>query len=294
MAVVPPPGGNVDTRLFTVAWNISYVADKFLHIGNSIKDVFIIGSWLSTPFLSVGTLLWSVASKLISSGNVIGDWLNWIRYIIDGNGFINLLRWASWHYEQIRLNVGNWLKLVLPLVQWWFGLFVNNPKEWLNYFIRQLSWVMGLFIDNPYELINHLLRGLRGWLGQFLDNPRDYIIGLLSQIMPELWSFLINPYTYILTKLAQGIFDFNGFRFSPGNWIIYRLTEVNGALWELLREPELFVKRRVGRMLGLPDYAWDNPLFFLINSLLEKLRQYRNHFADLIKETAIDFILLFM
>ncbi len=294
MAVVPTPGGNVDTRLFTVAWNISYVADKFLHIGNSIKDVFIIGSWLSTPFLSIGTLLWSVASKLISSGNVIGEWLNWVRYIIDGNGFINLLRWASWHYEQIRLNVGNWLKLVLPLVQWWFGLFINNPREWLNYFIRQLSWVIGLLLDNPQNFINVLLRGLRGWIGQFLDDPRGFIIGLLSQIMPELWSFLTNPLWYIFGKLAQLFFDFNGFRVNPGNWIMYRLGEFNGALFELLREPENFVKRRVSRMFGLPDYAWNNPLFYLLEFLLRKLRQSLNYFSNTIKELFVDFILLFI
>ncbi len=294
MSVVPPPGGKVDTRLFSTAWQITYVADMFIHIGTSIQGVFIIGNWLSSPFLSVGAFLWRVAQKMISADNVIGEWLNWVRYIIDGNGFINLLRWASWHYEQIRLNVGNWLKLVLPLVEWWFGLFIHNPREWLNYFIRQLSWVIGLLIDNPYELFNRLLRGLRGWYGQFLDNPRDYIIGLLSQVMPELWSFLINPFTYILTKIAQGIFDFNGFRFSPGNWIIYRLSEVNGSLWELLREPENFVKRRISIMFGLPDYAWNNPLFYLLEFLLQRLTQSLNYFSNTLKRLVIDFILLFI
>ena len=294
MAVVPTPGGKVDTRLFSTAWQITYVADMFIHVGNSIRNVFIIGGWLSSPFLSIGSFLWQVAYKLISADNIIGEWLNWIRYIIDGNGFINLLRWASWHYEQIRINVGNWLKLVLPLVAWWFGLFVNNPREWLNYFIRQLSWVMGLLLDNPTEFINRFLRALRYWYGQFLDNPRDFIIGLLAQVMPEIWSFLTNPLWYIFNKIGQLIFDFNGFRINPGNWIVYRLSEFNWLLSELLREPEMFIRRRVGKMFDLPDYAWSNPLFYLLEFLLQKLRQSLNHFANTIKELFIDFILLFI
>lgn len=294
MAVVPTPGGRVDTRLFSAAWRLTYVADQFSHVGNTIKDVFLVGKWLSSPFIYISGRLWDVAQGMIDADRTIGDWLNWIRYIIDGNGFIQMLRWASWHFEQIRSNVAQWIKTVSLFIVWWFGWFLSDPTGWVNHFIRQISWVMGLLLDNPWNFLNHLLRGLRGWLGQFLDDPRGFVISLLSAIMPELWLFLINPLMFILGKIGQLIFDFNGFRFNPGNWILYRLSEYNGFLGELLRDPEGFIRRRVSRLFEYPDYFWSNPQFYLLENLIKKTRQYLRHFANSIKDIVVDFVLLFI
>ncbi len=294
MAVIPTPSGRVNTHLFSAAWQLTYVADRFAHIGSSIQDVFIIGNWLATPFLAISGILWVVAQRMIDANNTIGEWLSWIRYIIDGNGFVQLLRWASWHFEQIRTNVASWIKAVALFIVWWFGWFVSDPTGWLGHFIRQVSWVMGLLIDNPWNFINQTLRGLRGWLGQFLDDPRGFVIGQLSQIMPEIWSFLLNPLLYILTKVGQLIFDFNGFRLTPGNWLIARLSEYNTFLSELLRDPEGFVKRRVSRLFDFPDYFWSNPQFYLLEFIIRRLRQYLNHFSNTIKDIIVDFIMLFI
>lgn len=294
MAVIPTPSTPHWGFLLDVAYRMYDIGVWFRNTGNSFENVFLLDDWLQPPFLYVSGIFIQASYRLSAADASLAEWIGWLRYVVDGVGFLNLLYWASESFRLIRENPQSWLRVLLYSLTWWLSEFILNPTYWLSRTIREVAGHFGLLIDNPVEFVNQFIRGIRWFIGLLLDNPRDFIIYFLTQLMPNVLSFLLNPYSFIIESVGTYLFDVWGFINTPRDWIKARLAEFVPELYGFLDNPDNWVKNKVSYLFGLPLGFWNDPFYWLIRLLLENLRGRLLTYIDTIKEIAVDIILYFI
>jgi hypothetical protein len=294
MAVVPTPHPSPRTYIWYVGEYLRQLKNRVRELANAIDDIFIIGDHLAAPFYDWAWYIGVASDFLFQADDFIRSLKGWLDGLYDGWNFVNLINWASWHFNEIRTNAVNWVKYRLGEANYWLNWLVWNPQAFLDFYIKRISYWVTRIIENPQAAINDIFRGFKWWIGYFLDNPRDWIVSQLQGIMPTLLNFLYQPINYILDILRQRIIDFDLLLSSPQNWVIRQLIKQVPELISFWSNPIEYLKTRIAQWFGLPPNFWYNPQLYLINHLFDSLEIYLLPLINRIARIAIEVILRFI
>lgn len=294
MAVIHEPPSTGQGPFWNVAWSIGSVSDWFENVSRDIDGVPIIGNRLSYPFYAISWYLDQASDRLFSADDNFVRVRDWIQYLINGSGFINLLYWASGNFRQIRENLPSFILNALYSVSSDLYSFALNPIGFVNTKIRQISSYLSWFIDDPMGLFVAFFRAINWWLGWFIDNPSDWLRNFLRGIAWHITLLVDNPLGFVNHYLRNLSGHFGGIIDNARNWFLGRLWEVSPDLYNLAINTSYYLKSQIAGYLGFSMDFWSNPIDYLTRRALERFRFMLGFYANTIKEIIIDLILIFI
>jgi hypothetical protein len=294
MAVVQRPPSQPAGPLWWVGWYLDSFKQWLEHVGNSVKDVFLLGQWLSYPFLSMAYYVGRAADYARNGDDRVQELLAWINGIVDGWLFIDLLFWVSAEYRSIRDNARLWVKIQLLGLNSWFYFLIIDPKAFVNLLIRQVAWYISLLLDDPKSFIVYFLKQVNWWLAWVIDTPKDFVLYFLRQANSLMGLLVDNPRQWFkdrLLEIAPHIYDLLYF---PRNWTLARIRELFPYAYPLLSNPDGWLKSNVAQLLGLPSNFFSNPIGYILSAIFNKLQTEPGNYANLLSRLIIDLILHFI
>lgn len=251
MAVIPK-------RRTVNLWFIQYVGDRLIDLngqlvttGNDIASVYIIGTWLSGPFITMAYMLNPIIGYLNDLQIYLDDKLGYLLGIIDGVSYEDLMNWYSTELPSLRYDFrGALISKLLGILPDAYN-FLYNTRNWFNGYINSISDNLSNIINNPTSFILNILYSQFAFLWSFFNNPSSYIFGILRFYIPFLDPFRLNPLNWILSLLFTRYVWLSTFFNSPYTYIYSLLF--GGYLWfsQFLTNPQDFILGYVRLYFGL-------------------------------------------
>jgi hypothetical protein len=285
-----PPAG----FLWRAGWSVETFGIRLQNLGDAIDDVFIIGSHLSFPFKSMASYAKACGRRLYEADDEYQVVKEWVRSIVDGNGFLTLLFWASSNFRDIKENAPLWFLNKLKNTAAHFPLLVTNPFSFVKRYVRQISYWLNRLIDSEINFINDLLRQLRGWIGYLLDNPVGWLRDNVRHISWPVRLLIDNPFELIRHFVGALPGDFALLMNNRRQWVLAVLFALSYDLGLFAQSPETFLKNRIATYLRLPQYFWSDPIFHIANWViyyaLIRFAAYKHRLKDLVVKIILEYI----
>ena len=294
MAVISKRGSRYVTPLDFIADLFKNAGNKFNDLGNDIDNVFIIGDWLASPFKYIGSWLKFGEGKAREANRFLKDALEWSYTIVDGYGFIDLLKWSSVWFKWLLYDRRLFLNTLLTgyLIEGY--LFLSNPRQWvINRIINYASWFI-MFLNDPSTFVIGKIVLRFSWFILWLNNPIIRTIEWLKSYNFRLGDFFINPVSFIINVIFVQWFWFRDFVLNPTLFIINRLKTYSPFLYSLIFDKERFIYELVRRVLGLPVSFIANPIGTILDYLFLKIDNVLDLYLERIKQLVIRIILKFI
>lgn len=316
MAVVPTPILPPHTIIYTIGQWVYDRGSYVFKLGKDIRDVWLLGQWLSTPFIIVGYYVKVIGGSLKQFDDVIREIIAWISGLVNGWTFTGLLYWVSLEFLYIKQNPSQWIKSkLIKIITDGYNLF-NLPGVWVRdrlssliidywrFFYFPANWVK----DRLYSIIqdpDFFFNNINSWVVRRLLTFKSDFWGLLlntsvwlrnylvSQIVDG-WYFFLNPKEWIKHRLSEFIIDAYNFIYFPRNWVKSRLSEFSVEIGSFIDNPTTFIVRKIAATLGVPDWIFNDTSKYLTWYILSWLELRVKDLEEQIKTTFIKIILHFM
>lgn len=265
----PVPSEGLGNPLQYIMDAIGVVRDLFFTTSDAIKEVYLLGEWLSTPFATVALWLDTLWSAVEIFGSYIAFILFWVEAIIygDGLGYLLCVIWSGF-YELIDDPLNFILEWIYSVYDWIYD-FLDDPIGFISSLVSFILSEIEEFIADPLGYIESVVRYIFPLLEFFWDDPIGFILEQLAFLYSWLYDFLIDPLAFILQLIGYEISHWYDFLYFPVDWIISLLGEFSNEVYEFLQDPFGYVYSIVQSLLG--DITFDP--FEIGLALLEQLIQ---------------------
>ena len=294
MPVIGRPSETPATPLFSFGWWLGSFANNLNDLGNRIEDVFIIGTWLASPFKTMAWILHIAENQVYRADDFLINVWTWVNGLIEGQTFLDLLYWASGHFWAIRHQPVTWVKAQLGQIGYWFGWLMFDPKSFISHFLRELVWFGGLLIDNPTGFVSHFIRSIVWHVGLFLDNPVSFINHFIRSISWHIGLLIDNPQAFVRHFLIalQPLLDW--FIFNPRDFIIQQVKLYNPELAQFIDNPMNWLRHKLLWLLKFDWSFFDDPIVYLFRKMIERIETLLEPHLEKIKELVINILLRYI
>ena len=286
---VPPAG-----PLWWVGWYLDSFKIWLEHVGNSISDVFLLGYYLSSPFLSMAYYVGKAADYARDGDDKLQDIVAWVNGIKDGWLYKNLLYWVSSHFKDITDDASLWVKNRLASYSWFFGWMLDNRDDAFKWLVKSFWADLTFLIDDPLGWVKNKLFFISGEFWQITYNFGNWVRNSIRSHIPSLVPILDNPSTWVRDRIVSLGPDLWVFLYDPQRWLRDRIYAISYELGTFLDNPIGWLRAKVADTLGIPVWALNQPLYWLSWYLIREIRKSIMSFAETIKDLVIDLVMLFM
>jgi len=294
MAHVPRPSGRPSTPLWLVGWNIDGISRRFKNLAEDISGVWLLGSWLASPFYAVGVTLSWAADKLFDADNYLSEISVWVNGLVGGSTFTDLLYYVSGHFAMIRFNAKGWVLGQLNSLHWEIAYFAVNPLDYFKWKIGTLIWNFPVLIANPWGWFKSLAWVFFPTLYPFLVNPYSAARNFLYNNFYPLWQVLFYPSTWLRNLIWANFPDLYQLLTNPALWLTFKIAGLFPVAYPILSDPEKWLKEQIRQMLGLPYGFWFDPAGSLTKMIMDYIEARLLHMANRLSRLAIALIIHFM
>lgn len=294
MPVVPINGRSIVTPLWYVAIKIRVIGRKFDAVSDAITDIWLIGTHLSFAFWYIGFNLDRAADYLVDTETMIAQIKIWIDGLVEGTAFRDLLFWVSSSFRTI----------------------ANDPMRFVRYRFSQISSDMYDLVYYPMSWLESRVDRILPGIRNIIIYPLSWIYDKIALIFPDSLPFLVNPLGWIRNRLLDIFWWFRALSIDPRStvlrWIndlhpVFLLILVNPTgfirerflrsfplVFDMLKNPEHWIKQRVSFLLGIPMWDILNPGSAILNLLLDIILFNKARFENKIKRIVIGVIMWFI
>ena len=294
MGHVPTPSLPPATPLFWLADRLYVLYQWWDWLAGQISGVWLLKDYLAGPFKTIGAIFKECSNRCNQADSYVANLFIWVDGIVNGTVFLQLLNWASGHFDLIRNNAWDWVKLIIAGMGYYYALFIASPLQFVNQLIRQVAPHISQFLDNPLEFIRSQVILLNSWIFYFLYYPANFIIGKLNENFWWLASFLNNPWFFITETVRLLFPELYSIYLNPSDWWLGKLQAISNDLYLIFVDSSLFFKRKFEEITKFGPSFWNNPIGYLVNFGLGYLDAEIDLFADIVKSIAIKIILKYI
>ncbi len=294
MANAQPPPIAPPSPLWGLGFRLENIGRYFESMYLDIRDIWLLGKWLSWPFYLI---YWSFneAKGLCWDADRSLVWVtSWVKGLVDGSTFGELLDSLSWHYQQIR----------------------TDPIHWVATWFKAIRWELRQLVDNPTAFVSDRLFGRFPILYTLAHNAFGYISDRLFSAYPHMRDFFRYPFSTVrqwitntwrwldeldrdrsntlATWLSWGTWWFRDFLNNPRHYVLQWLKESSWELNELLVNPTQWVKDKLASAIGIyPHELPDLPLI-LFRKLITRIVTSQGGLLDELQSAFCAVILKFI
>lgn len=294
MANVPLPPIAPRTGLWGLGFRMELIALRFYNMYDDIKDLWLIGKWLSWPFYLIHTYFNAARNKCWQADVELVFALTWIKGITEGSVIIDLLEHLWYEFRYLRADPIGWVSAKIDQVSGELRYLRTDPYGWMRsrlylaipafYSILGNSgwWIysklterypeFGLFMGNTWGYIRDKVLGLFWWARDLNTSPKYAVYGWINQLFP--W--------------------FNDFMTNPAGTIINYLRGYNYNIGLLFDNPAQWFKERLAVALGLQPHEMDNFVPFLIKRMFSLVLSNYLGLLDYVENAICQLILKFI
>jgi len=277
-----------------VGWHIDGISRRYKDLAEDISGVWLLGSWLASPFYAVGVTLSWAADKLFDADNYLSEISVWVNGIVSGTTFTDLLYYVSGHFAMIRFNAKGWVLGQLGSLHWEIAYFAVNPLDYFKWKLGTLIWNFPVLITDPWGWFRSLVWLRYPALYPFLVNPYNAAIMFLYNNFYTLWQVFAYPSTWLVNLIQANLPDLYQLLVNPRWWLMLKISSLFPVAYQFLQDPDGWIKERVRQLLGLPYGFWLDPAGSLVKMILDYIEARLLHMADRLASLAIALIIHFM
>ena len=294
MPFVPTPALPDRTKIWHLGWMLYLRGDDMVRTGQDLRDVWLIGTYLSSFIIGVGNWIKSIYNFLNEIDTIIRNVLAWIRGITEENVIRDIIDTISGEYRDLRNNPTEWIKSRIVRGSVDLSLLFNYPVSWLTSKLRESRSWFGDFLDNTCNFIIGQLSIRAVWFITFISSPLVWLYNVISQRYPFINSLDINPFNWIIGKFDRAINWFYLFRSNPREFIKQRLSELSADIGQFLISPIVYIRNRIKAELGMTDIDLSDIALWSLKRVLQRINQYRGQIETMTESALSDIIMWFM
>jgi hypothetical protein len=294
MVHVPSPSIPTRSGLWSLAFKLESIGFRFLWLYEDIRDIWLIGVWLSTPFYVISGYFFSARDFAFEADN----WLAKVWYRVEGifNGDIirEIIDTISYHYSWLRENPINWIVYHLQQFSWEMSQLINNPIAWFLYKLQDVSPELWDIAISATNWLRDKFEQLYPSITSFLYDPYAFIYDKVIQLFPIIWSLMYYPTDTILGWLYDRYYWLNDL-FNDPKWTIWGfLKQISYELSSFLDDPSFWFRHKLASLLGLSVGQLSNLPYYLSKIVFDTLAQNYWGILDTMKTRLCDIILHFI
>lgn len=294
MPHIAPPEYPKPTILDVVAGIIRSISDDFYDLYSKLKDVWLLGTWLSWPFWWLHRYFKNVSDNVYVADKLIRDLKQWIDGITEGTVIERFIDWLSSQYKAIRTDPIGWVRLKFGQISHETWQILNVPNTWVNDRISQWVPWWNDFRRNPRQfVIDHLISAYP-WLNNFLGNALAYIVDNVYAGIGFIRQLRDNPQDTILNWISQWYAWVRSFLTSPMQFIVGQLKLYSTELRLIIDDPYAWVRQKIKNIMGWSDVDISDLGFYIFNRFLQRANDYVERRYTTVRDVAINIIMRFM
>lgn len=205
--------------LRNLASHFGALRGEFADLGNNIRDIWLIGQWLSTPFYIIAGLLGTLENI---ANDVAGDWLGFYNWINDNLGIDDrirdLLRYAD-DLISLILHPFDW---IADTIQNYFPdlfRFMQDPIANVLEIITRYTGLDWDFLDSPLQWVQDKIRDLAGEAIEISRDPIRWLQDRLAEIIPDWWDFIHDARLWVRKRIEEEFPDLIAFLRDPDDFL---------------------------------------------------------------------------
>lgn len=210
------------------------IASKFYALAAKIQNIYLIGQYLSTPFLNIGVFFSNAALDVLDISN----------------------QWNAF-YSELQTQLQN-IGTDNPLIEYAQKLisFITNPKPVILKAIRALYPKIDAIHDDTYNFFKPIISQIITEITGGLQNIAETINGILSVVIPDFNTLKNNPVLWVINRLKAYSGNLANFIIDPDGWIRDRLKLLFPDIAAFLLNPVNYILDKVvdGFELKLDKY----------------------------------------
>lgn len=294
MARVPTPPIAPRTGLWGLGFRFDLISLRFDKLRNDIKDVWLIGTWLSYPFYAIG-YYFSAAKVLVwQADDSLVDAITWIKGIVDGNTVIDILERLWWEFRFLRADPVGWVRTKIDEVSGELQWLRIDPIGWTrSRFYLALPEFSSILNNSAFWVYSRLIQWKPDF-GTFIRNPRGYIRDKVLSSFSSIRALDWNPSQTVIDWLTSQSPWFHSFMVNPSGTIVDLMTRNNYNLGLLISNPVQWFKQRLASVLGMQTYELDDFIPSLIKRFFSAILGNQAGLLDYVKTAVCDIILRFI
>jgi hypothetical protein len=222
-----------------------WLRGEFIHWGNAIKGVWLIGPNLSVWIFSIANFFGDVEN---AAGDVAEDWKSLYNWLIHNLGVssvpADLLRYADDLISFIKYPfewIADTLKDHFPELY----KISREPIEWVLETIYRYTGLDIDFVDDPRRVIRNLIKELTGDLLGIARDPIGWLVDQLNNIIPDFWRFIYDARGWIRDKIEDEFPFLMDFIRDPDEYIENKLINFLEDIAETYRDRAIKIFEKV-------------------------------------------------
>lgn len=204
---------------------INDVRMKVFYAGVDIKDVWLIGEWLSDALIVISNYIGVVSSITFDVAN---DWRSVYSNLSDGIdlpwGLQGLLDYADDILSFIRYPsqwIYNAIDDAFPRV----GALLRDPVGEVLEIITRYTGFEFDFIYNTTAWIENKINEVTGDLRDILRDPLGWVERQFDNLFPDAWRIVRDPDGWLLDKIDNYFPDIRNLINDPGDYVTEKLVD---------------------------------------------------------------------
>jgi len=211
--------------LRNLAITFGWLRREFYDWGNTIRNVWLIGSNLSSWIFSISNFFANLEGHTY---DVSDDWKEFYNWIIHNLGTSNvpaeLLRYADDLISFIKYPfdwIGDTIKVLFP------GLYevAQDPISWVLEVLYRYTGLDIDFVDNPRRVIRNIVDALIGDVIEIARDPYGWIVRQLDNIIPDFWRFIYDARGWVRDRIEDEFPFLMSFLNNPDGFIVNKLED---------------------------------------------------------------------
>jgi len=191
----------------------------------------------------------------------------WVKGLVEGSTFAELLDSLSWHYQRIRTDPIGWITIWFKAIRWEMRQLVDNPNAFVSdrlfgrfpilYALAYNAFgyisdrlfssypYMREFFRYPISVVRNWVRNTWRWIDELDRDKGNTIARWLSWNTWWFTSFLHNPRHYVIQWLKETSWELNSLVIDPVQWLKDRVASAIGVYPHELRDLPLTLFRKL-------------------------------------------------
>lgn len=294
MANAPTPPIPERSPFWSWAFRFERLRALFQELHDDIEGVWLIGPHLAAPFFWISRVFLALADLSYRADNLIVWLVQWVRGIVEGDTFKNLLFTLSHHYFRIKYDPVGWVRDVIDYLSGEYRTIRTDPVGWIKNRLLLAYPALRAILFNSTGWVTQILFNRYPELQGFLNNIKNYIIGTMLGAFWWLRDLQNGPLNAVVKWITGRANWFNAFLLHPFATVFWWYADHNPWWLKFWSDPRDWVREHVAAMLNIPWGKRQNLLDALIEKIFETLAY--NVFGVLarIESYLVDIILYFM
>lgn len=221
----------------------------FYNVSINTQDVYLIGTYLSSVFMSVAGLFDELSNAAYIAADEFSDFYNWVVDNLGHNYVIaELIRYAD------------------DLIN-----FIKDPFDWIRDIIRDNFPELITIANDPIEWFLETLWRYTGLTPDFTDNPLAFINNIINSAIGNIVAIINDPVPWLSDLMNYLIPDYSLLFYSPADWVRSKFEELFPWAIDLISDPDDYIQNKLESFLDELSDRYIDRVLLIAERILQNI-----------------------